>query len=533
MFRKAVFYGAFAALGSLTSPAMAEWRVAETQHFTYYSEAPDDELRETVTELESFDKLVRALTGNTRPASPIKVTMFEVADMDAVNATFPYPSRGVGGYYSNTLEGPFLVTFRNVLKTGRHSARLGAKQSYAWGPEVRQHEYLHHYMYQYFNANYPSWYTEGFAEYYGTIAFPEPNVVEIGHAPYFRMDAIRNGSWINVKDLLTAKSYADVKDVSALYAQGWLLTHFAAQNPVRGKQLQAYLNAVATGTDYAEAAQQAFGDLSKLDQELRAHRKDINAMRLALKPLDIGAITIRDLSPLESDLMRYRIRLYSGFEYSDLPLIIQTVGKMREADPANAMGLEIQAQLENLAGKHAEALESAKALLTGHPDNIIGLTEKGKAMVGLLDTSASVQQWADARAPLEQAAVKSATAIEPRVALYQSYANRGLAPAEAQNRLVEAFNLLPQNDEIRYLVARDFEMRGMIEDAILIIKPAAFGTFDGDEGEKRKRARLMEKYSERFTNINNYESAGDMLMRLEAKRDGTWDEATQTIIGAS
>lgn len=528
---KTVLTASAVALATCATPAMANWKVVETEHFRYYSEADEEELLDTVKRLETFDALVRALTSNTRPSNPVKVTMFEVASMADVNATFPYPSRGVGGYYSSTIEGPFLVTFRDNLRTGRNSARRAAKRSIAWGPEVRQHEYLHHYMYQYFNANYPSWYSEGFAEYYGTMYFPEDGVVEIGHAPHFRMDAIRGGSWVDVGELLTAKSYADIKDTSALYAQGWLLTHMAAQKPERGEQLQKYLAAVSTGTDYETAATQAFGDLDALNKELRDHRKNIQAMRLSLKPMDFGDIEVRELSDLESRLMRYEIRKNSGFEVSDLPLTLTAIREMREEDPNNIMGLRIQAELEVMAGEYDNALATTEKLLAIDPGNIQALTERGRAMVGKLGSDASADDWAKARESLQDAVAASSAAVEPRVALFRSYLDQGVQPSlEAQNRLVEAFTLLPQNDEIRYLLARDFEQRGYVEDAIAVIKPAAFGAFDGDEKEKKKRKRYLEKYAEQYTNINSYEDAADMLKRLEAKRDGKWDEASQSII---
>ncbi|MCT2560132.1 DUF1570 domain-containing protein [Tsuneonella sp. YG55] len=515
----------------IATPAHANWRVAETEHFIYYSEAPADELVETVSRMETFDTLVRALTGNTRPASPVKVTMFEVADMDEVNATFPYPMQGVGGYYNSTADGPFLVTFRNVLRAGRNSAKKASRQSYDWGPEVRQHEYLHHYMYQYFNANYPSWYSEGFAEYYGTMAFPETNVVEIGHAPYFRIDTIRGNSWLPTRKLLTAKSYSDVgDDIGQLYAQGWLLTHLGAQNKERGAQLQRYLKAVATGVPYEKAATDSFGDLDALDKELRQHKSNIQAMRLSLKPMDFGEIPVRELNDMESQLMRYRIRLYSGYPVSALPKIISAVADIRKAAPENVMGLEIQSQLENLAGRHAAALETAEHLLRVDPNNVIGLTEKGEALVGQLARGASEDQLTAAREPLHRAIALSAVATAPRVALFKSFLQQGALPSlVAQNHMVEAFQLLPQNEEIRYLLARDFENRGLVDDAIAIIEPAAYGAFDGDEKEKKRRGKLVATYAEKYTNIDNYETPRDMLDRLEAKKDGRFDEKTGAI----
>lgn len=517
----------------LPSTALAQWKYAETDHFVYYSEASDQEILTNVKNLEKFDTIVRALTNNTRPASPLKVVIYEVATMDDVNATFPYPSEGVGGYYNSTSHGPFLVTFRNTLKTGRNSARKSATQTFEWGPEVRQHEYLHHYMYQYFNANYPTWYSEGFAEYYGTMAFPDEITVEVGHAPYFRMNAIKSGNWIHMRELLTAKSYADVKNTAALYAQGWLLTHLAAQKPERGKQLQQYLKSVVEGKSYKDAAEGAFGDLDALNKELKAHMGNLSAMKLSLKPMDFSNITVRPLSEAESDLMRYKIRLSSGFAVSAMPLVVKTANEIASREPDSIMAMEIVARLENLAGSHAAARKTAQRLLARDPDNVIGLTEMGKALAGPLTGASSAEEWDEARGWLNRAIAKSAIATDPRVALFQTYEQQGVMPSvEAQNRLVEAFQLMPQNDDIRYLLARDFEQRGLVEDAIQIIEPAAFGSFDGDDSEKRKRKKFMDKAAERFTHISSYESPLDMLKRLQAKLEPA-GPAEQAIEGAS
>lgn len=136
---------------AFAAPAHATWRVAETEHFKIFSEATAEELSATVTRLEKFDKIVRAMTANSRPSSPVKVTMYQVRDMLAVAQTMPYPTEGIGGYYTTSFKGPYLVTMRKDLKEDAQTrSRIG--RSLKWGPEVTQHEYLHHYMYQYFNA---------------------------------------------------------------------------------------------------------------------------------------------------------------------------------------------------------------------------------------------------------------------------------------------------------------------------------------------------------------------------------------------
>jgi len=202
--------------------------------------------------------------------------------------------------------------------------------------------------------------------------------------------------------------------------------------------------------------------------------------------------------------------------------------------------LEVVARLENLAGFHDQARRTAQRLLGLDPQSVIGLTEMGRALAGPLTATSSEDEWSEARDWMNRAIALSAVASDPRIALFKTYEQQGVLPSiEAQNRLVEAFQLLPQNDEVRYLLARDFEQRGFIEDAIEIIKPSAFGSFDGDDSEKRKRKRLADSAAERFTNITSYESALDMLKRLEetqnAEAEGqvAADPAQSSIAGAA
>ncbi len=60
--------------------------------------------------------------------------------------------------------------------------------------------------------------------------------------------------------------------------------------------------------------------------------------------------------------------------------------------------------------------------------------------------------------------------------------------------------LVPQDAQLRFKVASDFERRGLIEDAVLAIRPAAFSGHDaGEESEKQKakREKLEDKMAPR------------------------------------
>ena len=74
-----------------------------------------------------------------------------------------------------------------VLPTGQVVVNGGSKFNDRGGDDVVLHEYVHHFMMQYFPDSYPGWLVEGLAEYYMTIDL-QPKRVQIG-APVAAHDA--------------------------------------------------------------------------------------------------------------------------------------------------------------------------------------------------------------------------------------------------------------------------------------------------------------------------------------------------------
>ena len=208
------------------APAQAEWVEVRSTNFRFLSEDDPSEVVERVENLEKLDKIVRTVTGNDQPPSPLPVTAYELNTMGDVQES-SFGVAGAAAYYTTSEQGAHLVTFHRPVKVRVSGSRTS--RTYRIQDEVTQHEYLHHLMFQYFPTNYPTFYPEGFAEYYGTMQFEDDDVIVVGHAPFGRLESMSN--WLDVKDMLTAKSYADVRNLSGLYAQGWLLTHMAASRP--------------------------------------------------------------------------------------------------------------------------------------------------------------------------------------------------------------------------------------------------------------------------------------------------------------
>lgn len=508
------FVIAAVALASSTV-ATAEWREATTRHFIVYSEGSEKSLRDATAKLEKYDYVLRAVSGVKPAARPIKLKIYLRDNVADVARSMPFGGSGVGGYYSTSPRGPFAVGVTGIISG-----------SPTTGQQVLFHEYAHHFMFQNFPATYPSWYSEGFAEYYGSTRILANDVVEVGHPQQGRYYAFQGNDWLPMKKLLTARSYADVSGkLGLLYAEGWLLVHYTANNPERLKQLRAYLASINSGKSYEDAMTQAFGpDARALDAELRryASRSRINALVLPFKPIDTGEIAVRALRPAEQALMDADIQMQTGVAAARAEPLARVVRAVAARYPDDVYALSMLVEAERLAGNIPAASAAAERWLAAEPKSAPAAMHVAELKLESLRRAGSRDAAAYDAAREALLRAHKAAQRDPRIlrAYYESFAGgTALPPAGAQNALVRAFELVPQDEELRFLVAQDFEQRGMIDDAIATISPAAFQLHGEDaETDKEKKKKEAAEVKYRLAGQRKTETAREMHTRLLAKK---------------
>lgn len=497
----------------LPSAAQAEWKEASSEHFLVYSEGSTDTLQKFTEKLEKFDFLLRTLSKTKRPSSPIKLKVYLMRNFDGVVKTMGYDAAGVAGYYTASPRGPIAVGVASTPRTQTMNAQ-----------SVLLHEYTHHFMHQYFPASYPSWYSEGFAEYHGQTKVLDNDVIEVGHPAEHRYSSFRGNQWLPLGKMLSARSYADVgPQLHLLYAQGWLLTHYLAQNKERAGQLERYLNLINGGQSYEAAMDQAFGPGAKqLDAELRqyAGRARHEVTVLPFKKIDIKPIALRSLSPSEDALMWHEIALGRGIFNRQSADFAKEVRSIVAKYPNDAYAVLRLIEAERAAGNHAEAVQATERLLALKPGDARALMHKGELQIDALRTAKSTDKasWQAARKLIMDAHKANPTDALVLEAFYDSFVAEGVTPpAGAQNALYRAYELVPQDDDLRYKLALDFEQRNMIEEAVAVIKPAAFQLHNDetDPKKKKKQEEMEEKY--RRAGEQKRETAREMLLRLEKK----------------
>ncbi|HEX8241497.1 MAG TPA: hypothetical protein VF574_17305 [Allosphingosinicella sp.] len=509
-----------ALLIGLPATARADWKEATTTNFVVYSEGGEAQLREFATKLEKFNYVLRAYHGVTAPPSPIKLKVYLLPDTPAVGRMAG--GDGVAGYYISRARGLLMVGSRSRPQ-GAMNVRSGPDYIDLDSESVLLHEYTHHFMYQYFPATYPTWYSEGFAEFWGATNILPNDVVEVGQPVDYRWGSFQMNRWLPVRKLLTAQSYADVPELDLLYAEGWLLVRYAFENKEQSKQLQAYLKAINGGATYEQAMKQSFDDVGALDSKLHdyAGKSKFQVLSLPFKKIDIGPLAVRSVTPAENAMMELSIELGQGILKREAA---EFAGKVRSAAgrfPNDPFALALLSEAERLAGNRDAAAAAADRLLAAAPDDPRGLLQKALAEIERLKAASSkdAAAWTAVRQLLVRAS--RAAPNDPLVleAFYDSYAGQGtLPPISAQSALYKAHELAPSDSDLRYKVAADFEKRDMIEEAIAIIRPVAF-VLPHRKGESAKEKKRREEREEKYRGAGEVkrETAREMLARLEGK----------------
>jgi hypothetical protein len=491
--------------------AHAEWRSAESPHFIVYSGGTEEQLKAAVVKLERFHRVLRTLSGVKKAEVPFKPRIFMMSDVYQVQRTLGGRS-SVLGYYDSTERGPILV--------GAHKGAGGDRDLNA--ETILLHEYTHHFMLDYFPATYPSWFIEGFAEYYGRTRIGDDDKVEIGQPALSRYEAMQY-AWVPTHKMMTAKSARDFEGIfHSVYSQGWLTVHYLTHNPERQGQLGTYLEAINSGKSYQAAMDEAFGkNATRLDTELQTYSRKSRILTtiLPFKPIELPPLKTRVLRPAEEALIFHEIMLSRGLSIKEADKFAREVREIAARFSNDPYALSMLVEAELAVENKAAAKAAIDRWLAIEPNAPRGLMHKANLRIEELREAKSTNQaeWKAVEQMLVRAVNRAPSDAMVLEAYYDSFVARGVEPpVTAQNALYMAHEIVPNYSEFRHKIAADFERRGMIEDAINTIRPAAL-YFDENESEreKRRRERLQQKY--RTVGREIRETPLEMLSRLEAK----------------
>lgn len=523
--------------------AQAEWYRVETKRFSMMGDFKSEaEARARGEKLEKFVFVLNALSAQPNVPSPQKVSVYFVPTLRDMHATLPGDAdsnyySGVAAYYLPNARQSYVITPIRSYSSGQmmntNRAVVTGKDNFA--EDAFWHELSHAFMFQSVSYAYPPWYSEGYAEYYGTITIDDKNKVTVGSPQHGRIDILRS-NWYPSRKFLADRNYAQAgENLRSIYAEGWLLIHYAANNKERGAQMKKYLADINANVPYSEAAK-AFGDLDQLDRELQQYvSKSIPMISLSFKAIDTGPIEVRKATPAEVALYKPDLKLNIGVFKRDFPSFVSEVRAQAALFPSDPYALGVLTEAEAKAGNLDQAQAANVRWLAVAPNDPLAIMYRGRLATMKLakdKVAAADPRWTAARADL--LAANKAAPSNPFVKsnLYDSFTDARVFPPEyAQVALFQALKAVPHDDDLRFQVAQDYEKRGLTADAITIIKPSAV-TIRPDselkpgelERKKRRDAQRKKEYAMQGEDVER-ETAREFYDRLVGKQGGAESKA--------
>lgn len=489
--------------------AMAAWQEAKTRHFIIYSEQGPDEIRDFATRLEKFDSAVRFARKMADPplSDSGKLRVYVLRDQRAVARMAGHRESSVAGFYVADISGARAFVYR---KPGE-----GAK--FGMTPEVVFfHEYFHHLMLGHSDAAMPRWVVEGFAEFFSTASIEEDGTVLLGRPAEHRATPLFLLADLSVEKMLEdSDKNLSGPETMMLYGRGWLLAHYLAFAPTRQGQLDSYLRQVQQGRPALEAAREAFGDLRELGRELDRYlkQKSLPGLRVPAEKLEVGPISIRPLSPAHEAILDARIRLdrRNNLRRSDAAHIAGDARRIAERFPNEPIVHSTLARAELAAGRNAAAIAASDRALALNSNDTEALTVKARAQMQAGAANPQAVDWAKIRDLILKANRIDPENAEPLMLFYETYMVAGSQPTpNATKGLLYARVLIPQDDDLRLLAARQLVADGNFAEARATLVPLAY--------DPHSKSRDLAAEAVTAVASANRDTALSALEKLAAKR---------------
>lgn len=462
-------------------PARGEWRRAESPNFVLYGNVSEATLRARILLLEDFDGLMRTLNAGEEPPTVAKLHVYITPGPDSLRSVRPFPV-GVAGFYAYSNDGIAAFVDGRQDREGNHTLF---------------HEYVHHFMRANSSNTFPTWYSEGFAEYFATVRFTARRI-DIGTFEQGRAYALQEMQWLPMERIVGGGIEGlNREQMAQYYAQSWLLTHYFYSTPERQQVLRRLLAAQRRIADGAGALQAAMGMTpQQLTEELRRYIRDGS---IAYRQMERASnrvqppVTITVLPASADDMILVEAALRVGIPEENRQPTLLRVRAAAARYPGDPLAARTLAHLELLYGEPAAADRLLDPLIQASPNDAFLLYLKGLRWLTAdnsenppADAATQARQW------LERARAADDTHFPTLYRLAES--RRGdddyMSPGTAA-LLERAQRLAPQIPGITLNAASLLISLGRAEDAIRLLRPLALSPHDG--GVARSARMLMDQ----------------------------------------
>lgn len=456
--------------------AHADWRKAETRHFIVYGDSFERELRDDAVELERIDQLMRTYFNLPQVEGERRLPVYIVRTRRELATVEPELPESTAGFYS--------ANFRDIRA-------VAVRRS---GDETLRHEYGHHFMFRNFPGTYPAWFREGFAEFFSTATVASSGRATLGKSPWSSVMVLTNIRWLPMESVLAGRFKSeDREEMSAFYAQSWLLMHWTLTDPERRRRMEGYLADTARGASPDAALGTHFDmDAEKLGQTLRAY--------LAAGPryaeLDVGsaepALTVTPLPDSADDVLLLDLNARNGGPANQGPEMLIRAREAAADHSGDSLAQMMLARVELRWGDPAAAERAVQPLLDADPANteLLLLMADARITAGdkLTDPGERERLYRQARGFLARA--YAADPGDNRIYQNIAYSRRFAADYPTENDVElwrRAVAIAPEVASNRAVTAEAMLRHGLVDEAEQVILPIANDPHGGEVPARLQR----------------------------------------------
>lgn len=466
-----------------TAPARADWLKAESEHFVVYGDTSEGAIREYTRKVERFDGIIRVFfpVRSDIDVPPLAIYLADGrADMRKVWPDIP---ENVGGFYTPGNERIFAVT------GGRGSDN----------DHTLFHEYAHHFMRQYLPGAYPSWFVEGFAEYFAT-ADVTVGRMKVGLPNQGRMYSLQGGlnSWMPMETLLRSRPMEVQGRGHAYYAQAWALTAYFMSTPERRVMLSKYLASVMSGEDRVTSMTAATGRTpNQLQSDVHNYleRMTYQWQDRDFKPAEV---TVSRMPASARDLVWLDLRLARFVPEDRRAANLAEAQRAHARYPGDAMAARVLAQAHMDMQQDQDAVRVLDHYLQQNAEDALALRLKAVALMnaGNEDDAQRAALYSQARTDLSLAYRIDPTDYRTYMAMARNRQDQPGYPTENDLQvLLIGSELAPQVQQLRFDAGSALLAREKYADAITYLSPLANDPHGGSEldGVRRVLAEARAK----------------------------------------
>jgi tetratricopeptide (TPR) repeat protein len=464
------------------SEANDPWVEARSAHFVVASNAGESDARRIALEFERVRGIFRGAFAKFRvdPAQPIVI----LAARDEATMKMLAPEEWGGdshirpsGLFHSDGEKDYVVL------------RLDGEGTTAF--HTIYHEYTHALLFLNF-SKLPIWFGEGVAEFFGNSTVGERDV-RTGTADKAHLYMLTKTEWLPIRTLLgvtkDSSYYNEKNPASIFYAESWVVAHYLLVDPeARREQLMnKYLAAWQKSGDPVAAGVEAFGDLDRFEEKIKAYvkgadwRSGIPVPAAQLEGSAAGNFAVRNLSAgevlaLRGDFLMHREKLDAAE-----PLVQEAV-KLDEKSPDTHGALAL---FEYRSGNYEDAEEEFdKAIALGSRDF---MTFYCAGVMRLRSLAADEEASRKAVANLERAAKLNPRFAPTFEALTQAYSRQPETQGKAVEAARKAVELDPESRTYKFGLAYVLLNNGGAAEAAEVGKRlAASAVTDEDSAAAKK-----------------------------------------------